>query len=120
MGVMMDSGRMTALVHALVARIINVTKPLENVLRVLLENGSINAPVPAQAARIIYVTRILVNVTMGVLMENGEMTAPKHVQIARTINVCRVLELVLHVRTGKWAKPVVVQKIALPPPRNVA
>ena len=64
--------------------------------------------------------RILVNVTMGVMMDFGEMTAPKHVQIARTINVCRGLEFVLHVRTGKWAKPAVVQKIALPPPRNVA
>ncbi len=64
--------------------------------------------------------RILVTVIMGVMMDFGEMTAPKHVLIARIINVCRGLEFVLRVRTEKWTKPADVQRIALPPPINVA
>jgi len=57
MGAKLDSGRMAAPVHAQVARIINVTKPLENVLRVLLENSRMTAPVHAQTAILIYVIK---------------------------------------------------------------
>ena len=100
MGAKLDSGRMTAPVHALIARIINATKPMENVLRAILENSRMTAPVPAQAARIIYVTSRVENV-LRVLLENGGMTALNHVLIARIIHVTLRLEFVVHVWTGK-------------------
>ena len=62
MGAKMDSGLLTVPVYARVAIIINVTKPLENVLRVLLENSRMTAPVHAQTARLIYVINQVENV----------------------------------------------------------
>ena len=56
MGAKLDSGRMTAPVHAQAARIINVIKEPENVLGALMENGEMTALNHVLIARIINVT----------------------------------------------------------------